>query len=109
VSSAEVDIELAVCRYAEAFGAVALKLNVQGRRGWPDRMILFPKGQLLFIEFKRPGEKPAPIQKEVHAQLRRFGFDIAVIDSTDKGIAAVDAARSASGGVLGVGRKHTKR
>ena len=30
-----------------------VKMNIQGRRGWPDRMILGPNQYVVFIEFKR--------------------------------------------------------
>ena len=59
-----------------------LKLNVVGRRGWPDRMILWQGEHVLFIEFKRPGEEARPLQSYIHQVLRRMGFSIAVFEDT---------------------------
>ena len=48
--------------------------------GDPDR-IFFKAGKLIFVEFKRPGEKPRAIQVHVHNTLRLDGFDVFVIDN----------------------------
>jgi hypothetical protein len=63
-----------------------LKLNVVGRRGWPDRMILWQGEHVLFIEFKRPGEEARPLQSYIHQVLRRMGFSIAVFEDTKKAL-----------------------
>lgn len=68
-----------------------LKLSVVGRRGWPDRMIMWQGEHVLFVEFKRPGEEPRPLQAYVHQLLRRMGFSIAVFDDTQK---ALDYAKA---------------
>lgn len=57
-----------------------LKLNLQGRRGWPDRLILMPGGRAVFIEFKRVGEVPRPLQEHVHNAIRELGFYVHVCD-----------------------------
>jgi adenylate kinase len=36
---------------------------------------------MVWIEFKREGEKPAPIQAYVHSQLREMKFQVFTIDS----------------------------
>lgn len=78
-----------------------VKLNLSGRRGWPDRMILFQGGNCLFIEFKRPGEKARPLQTYVHQRLHKMGFRVQVFDNTDEAIdyvkAEVRAATTANG------------
>ena len=66
--------------YAQNLEVVYLKLNVVGQRGWPDRLILWQGGGLIFIEWKRPGEKPGKLQKYVHTILARCGFEVRVYD-----------------------------
>lgn len=57
-----------------------LKLNVRGRRGWPDRMLLLPRGRAVFVEFKRPGGKLSALQALVISNLRKQGFTVGVYD-----------------------------
>jgi hypothetical protein len=48
------------------------------------------KGRVLFIEFKRAGEKPRKIQNEIHRRIRAEGFDVAVVDSILHGRDVID-------------------
>lgn len=81
--------ETKVSEYAEAKGCLALKLNVMGRRGWPDRLYIY-KGQVLFIEFKRLGEQPRKLQEYIHANIRKHGFDVELVDNEQQGYAAIN-------------------
>lgn len=51
------------------------------RIGDPDRIILLGGGTVLFVELKRPGEKPRPEQLREHERLRALGFSVYVIDT----------------------------
>ena len=59
-------------KYLHTSGGWLVKLG--WIRGMPDRMALLPGGVVCFIEFKRPGEKPKPLQYHRLSQLRRLGF-----------------------------------
>jgi hypothetical protein len=72
--------EQKVVNFAESKGFIVLKLNVMGRRGWPDRMFLY-KGAIFFIEFKRIGEEPNKIQLEIHARIRRHNVNVYTVDN----------------------------
>ena len=85
----ESDIESKVIQYAETKGVLQVKLNLIGRSGWPDRMLLY-KGAVAFIEFKRAGEKPRELQKHIHEQLRRHGFNVYVVDQISDGLLVVE-------------------
>jgi len=85
----EKKIEQRVVDYAEGLGVLYLKLNLQGRRGWPDRLFLY-KGRILFIEFKAPDEEPRKLQLYIHGILRANGFEVEVVDNEDEGYAAID-------------------
>lgn len=58
-------------------GGLFLKLT--GLVGLPDRLILLPRGKLLFVELKRPGQKPRPAQKRWIAKLTEMGFKVEVV------------------------------
>lgn len=47
--------------------------------GVPDRLLALPDGTCRFIEFKRPGENPTPIQLIRHDELRRMRHRVYVV------------------------------
>ncbi|HCW05603.1 MAG TPA: nuclease, partial [Clostridium sp.] len=51
-----------------------------GFAGMPDRLILLPTGRIGFVEVKRKGEKPRPIQFTRHKLLKSLGFKVYVLD-----------------------------
>jgi hypothetical protein len=55
----EKDVVKPVTRWAKDHKVVSIALDYAG---WPDRMYIFPKGAVVFIEFKRPGKKPRKLQ-----------------------------------------------
>ena len=89
----EADVEKKVCGYADRIKLIHIKLNVLGRRGWPDRLFLPPGGRPIFIEFKRPGENPEPLQEYRHEILRAAGYRVFVVDNYADGIAALESPR----------------
>lgn len=74
-------------RRVRELGGEQRKVEWSGRRGAPDRLILFPQRHA-FVELKAQGEKPEPHQAREFERLRRAGFDVHVVDSP----AAVDKA-----------------
>jgi hypothetical protein len=62
---------------------MALKLLSQLHRGLPDRLILAEYGIAFFAEIKTTGKKPTRLQKHCHELLRKLGFRVFVIDTTD--------------------------
>ena len=59
----EAKIERKVCRDAMRYhGVESIK---QKRVGWPDQLFLLGKGEVLYIEFKRPLEEPTTYQYHV--------------------------------------------
>jgi len=80
VSTLESKTESDAVDYAVSLGCLTLKLNVLGRKGWPDRLFVY-RGSLIFIEFKRQGETPRKLQEYVHEKIRAHGFKTYVIDN----------------------------
>jgi len=64
-------------------GGRAFKFTSPGKRGVPDRLILKPGGQALFVEMKAPGKPLEPLQVKRGSELRALGFKVYKIDSID--------------------------
>lgn len=65
----------------EAAGGVCLKVVAIGWAGFPDRVILLPQARIAFVEVKRPGSRPRPLQETRIQALQRFGFVATWVDS----------------------------
>lgn len=65
-------------------GGIALKFVSPGFDGMPDRIVLFPKGMIGFVEVKAPGMKPRALQVSRHDMLKRLGFKVFVIDDVNQ-------------------------
>lgn len=81
----EYEIERTVVDFAESRGWLVRKVLYAGRRGAPDRWF-FKGGQLILVEFKRPGRKPDGQQQREHDRLRGAGFPVYIIDSVEGGV-----------------------
>lgn len=68
---------------AKKHGGKAYKWVSPGNSGVPDRIVLLPEGRLFFVELKRPGEKPRPLQVSVHKFMEKLGFKVYVIDTVE--------------------------
>lgn len=77
----EKEIEKQLVVETKRMKGLALKFTSPGFVGVPDRLLLLPGGKLAFVEVKKEGEKPRPIQISRHKLLRKLGFKVYVIDS----------------------------
>jgi hypothetical protein len=68
------------------------KMNGEGYRSWPDRMVCIPGGRPLLIEFKRPGRTLTEGQNDLHGDLRALGY---LISTHTSARTAFDAVRNA--------------
>lgn len=87
----ERDLERYFSMQCKKRGLMTLKLHVRFSRGWPDRVVLFPNGKLIWVELKRPGGKPTPLQIKTIDQMQQYGQMVHIIDSKE-GIDSVLAA-----------------
>lgn len=76
----EKQIEKYLVTLCEALGAEVRKLKFIGRKGAPDRIIMF-KGETFFIELKAHGKKLQPHQAREIAKLKAVGQWVYVLDS----------------------------
>jgi len=81
----EANIEEPVCAAAEAAGWVVRKVKWIGRVAAPDRLMA-RDGEILLVEFKRPGETPRATQVREHKRFADVGVKIHVIDSLEAGL-----------------------
>jgi hypothetical protein len=76
----EKNIEQKLVQAVKAMGGIAPKFTSPGTDGMPDRLVLLPDGKLAFVEVKRSGQKPTPLQAARHGLLRRLGFRVYILD-----------------------------
>lgn len=71
-------IQAAIVRRFEREGWFVVKIGLCNRPGFPDLMML-RDGRAVFVEVKRPGERPRPLQQYRIDHLRKMGFEAAVL------------------------------
>lgn len=79
----ERDIEAYLVDGCRRIGALCYKWTSPGRVGVPDRICIFPGGQIVFVELKAPGKKPTRPQLREHARLREYRQKVVVVDSIE--------------------------
>jgi hypothetical protein len=84
VAMREKTLERKLIEAVKAMGGIAPKFTSPGFDGMPDRLVLMPFGRIGFVEVKRHGEKPRPLQEARHGMLRRLGFKVYVVDSIEQ-------------------------
>jgi len=80
----EKELERKLVVAVKAMGGIAPKFVSPSFDGMPDRIVLLPSGSLAFVEVKRHGEKPRPLQLARHGMLRRLGFKVYVLDQPEQ-------------------------
>ena len=80
----EKDIERRLITEVRKNGGLCLKFISPGWSGAPDRICLWPDGEVVFVELKRPGGRVRPLQERRAEQLHKLGFEVLVVDSTEK-------------------------
>ena|SRR5882672_778261 len=79
----ESDVQSSVTEWARERGIECSKLNTDN--GYPDYIFWLPLRPAL-IEFKRPDEKPSPLQLHRIGILLELGYDVTVADTKEKAI-----------------------
>lgn len=61
-------------------GGKCIKMIPTYNNGIPDRQVLY-NGRTVFVELKKEGLKPEPLQVHFMKELKKMGFEAVVIDS----------------------------
>lgn len=70
----ERDIERQFCDWCKSRGWATIKTTPMGTQGYPDRQILFGNGLVAWLELKRPGGRPTPLQTKRIKILLSMGY-----------------------------------
>ena len=71
-------IQRKIIKRYEANGYLVVKIGLCNKAGFPDLMLL-KDGKAIFVEVKRPGQKPRPLQEYRLNELRNAGFEAIVL------------------------------
>lgn len=82
----ERDIEIYLRDQIKQLGGVAYKFVSPGNAGVPDRLVLLPRGRVVFVELKARGKESTPLQMRQQERITNLGFDVRTISS----FAAID-------------------
>lgn len=74
----ESTVQANIIKRYEAEGFYVIKLILTNKSGIPDLLCL-KDGKVVFIEVKRPGEKPRALQEYRINELRDMGFEVQVL------------------------------
>lgn len=80
----EKQIENRLRKEVEKRGGLSIKFTSPAMAGVPDRLVVFPKSRLAFVELKAPGKGLRPLQLKRKTQLENLGLKVYVIDSYEK-------------------------
>lgn len=91
----ECEIERKLVSVVKSRGGICPKFVSPGFDGMPDRVVLLPHGKIGFVEVKRLGEQPRPLQTARHRILRKLGFLVFVLDREEQIGGMIDEIQSA--------------
>lgn len=80
----EKSIERYLSERVKSVGGLCLKYANPGESGYPDRLVVLPRGVIRWVELKSRGKKPTRLQSLRHAELERRGHIVHVVDSRER-------------------------
>lgn len=83
-SQRESSIEAYLVLRVHTIGGLCLKFVSPGRSGVPDRVVILPGGEVIWVELKAPGGKVSPVQARMHNRLRDLTQEVKVLWSTSQ-------------------------
>lgn len=89
----ERDLEKFFSATCKKLSILNLKLNVKYARGWPDRVVVLPDGQTLWVELKTLTGKLSELQIKVHKELKARGHRVLVLRTKEEIHGVLDTTR----------------
>lgn len=89
MQSLESNIEKYFKAQCEKRGWLCLKIVSPSRRGVPDRLVIRSRGEMDFVELKRPSGRLSGPQKAMIKRLKAFGVEVYVIWSKEEAQALI--------------------
>lgn len=83
-------VEAKIGQYAKSKGCLWKKWSSPGQRGVPDRIIVTPAGVVGFLELKREGQTPSPLQTSELRALKKHGACVGWCDNVEDGCEFID-------------------
>ena len=77
----EKEIEKYLCKRMKEIGLLCIKYSNANETGYPDRLIVLPASQCLWVELKSKGKKPTKVQQIRIADLKKRQHVVWVIDN----------------------------
>lgn len=74
-------IERYLVELAKQIGLPCLKYSNPNMVGYPDRLLVLPAGEVIWVELKSKGRKPSKVQQLRIAGLSEMGHTVYVIDN----------------------------
>lgn len=80
----EVQIENYLVREIKKLGGLCWKFTSPGQKGVPDRIILLPKGKVIFVELKTETGRLSVLQQRTITVLKNLGHRTYVLKSKEE-------------------------
>lgn len=77
----EKEIERYLVTRSQQLGLLCLKYSNPNMTGYPDRLLVLPDAEVIWVELKSRGRKPTKLQLLRHDVLRCLGHRVEVIDN----------------------------
>lgn len=77
----EKEIEKYLCKRMKEIGLPCIKYSNANETGYPDRLIVLPASQCMWVELKSKGRKPSKVQQIRIAELEKQKHAVWVIDN----------------------------
>ncbi|MBQ2484474.1 MAG: VRR-NUC domain-containing protein [Muribaculaceae bacterium] len=77
-------LEAYLVKKVTSLGGLALKFSSHTQAGFPDRLVMLPGGETMWVELKSTGKKPTALQLYRFKQLGELGQLVFVCDTKEK-------------------------
>lgn len=83
-ATSEKTLERRLVREVKELGGLPLKYQNSNMTGYPDRLIVLPRGDTVWVELKSAGKNPSKLQAHCISRLRELGCEVYLIDTQQK-------------------------